>query len=73
MKALCIGHTTYDISLPVNGYPLENGKYYLKEKFESSGGGASNAAFLLAKWNVETFFSGVVGYDDFGTFIKREY
>ena len=34
MKALCIGHTTYDISLPVNGYPLENGKYYLKEKFE---------------------------------------
>lgn len=72
MKALCIGHTTYDISLPVNGYPLENGKYYLKEKFESSGGGASNAAFLLAKWNVETFFSGVVGYDDFGTFIKKE-
>lgn len=72
MKSLCIGHTTYDISVPVNGYPEENGKYYLKEKLESSGGGASNAAFLHAKWNVETYFSGVVGYDDFGTFIKKE-
>lgn len=72
MKALCIGHTTYDISVPVDGYPVENGKYQLKEKLESSGGGASNAAFLFAKWNVETYFSGTIGYDDFGTFIKKE-
>ncbi len=72
MQALCIGHATYDISIPVDNYPQENGKYYLKDKLESSGGGAANAAFLLAKWNVETYFSGAVGYDDFGTYIKKE-
>lgn len=72
MKSLCIGHTTYDISVPVDGYPIENGKYQLTEKLESSGGSAANAAFLFAKWNVETYFSGTIGYDDFGTFIKKE-
>jgi len=72
MVALCIGHATYDISVPLNSFPVENEKYYLKEKMESSGGSASNAAYVLGKWNVETYFSGVVGYDDFGTFIKKE-
>lgn len=72
MIALCIGHATYDISVPLDNYPVENGKYYLKEKMESGGGKALNAAHLLGKWNVETYFSGVVGYDDFGTFIKKE-
>lgn len=72
MVALCIGHATYDISVPLSQYPVENEKYYLKEKMESGGGSASNAAFVLGKWNVETYFSGVVGYDDFGAFIKKE-
>lgn len=72
MVALSIGHATYDIMVPLENYPIENGKYYLKEKIDSSGGGASNVAFLLAKWNVETYFSGVVGYDDFGSFIKKD-
>lgn len=72
MIALSIGHTTYDISVPLESYPIENQKYYLKEKLESTGGSAANMASLLGKWNVETYFSGVVGYDDFGTFIKKE-
>lgn len=72
MTALCIGHITYDIILPLSAYPTENEKYKLKEKMESSGGSACNAAFLLNKWNIETFLSGVVGYDDLGTSIKKE-
>lgn len=72
MIALCIGHATYDISVPLNGYPVENEKYRLQEKMESGGGSALNASYLLGKWNNETYFSGVVGYDDFGTFIKKE-
>lgn len=72
MVALCIGHATYDISVPLGAYPIENQKYYLKEKMESGGGSATNAAYVLGKWNVETYFSGVVGYDDFGSFIKKE-
>lgn len=72
MVALSIGHATYDIMVPLENYPIENGKYYLKEKLDSCGGGAANVAFLLAKWNVDTFFSGVIGYDDFGGFIKKD-
>lgn len=72
MTILCIGHATYDISVPLDTYPIENEKYNLKEKMESSGGSACNAAFLLGKWNTESYFSGVVGFDDFGTFIKKE-
>lgn len=72
MKVLSIGHATYDISVPVDTFPVENEKYYLKEKIESGGGSASNVAYLLAKWNEESYFSGVVGYDDFGSFIKKE-
>lgn len=72
MIALSIGHATYDISVPLDNYPMENGKYYLKEKIEGCGGSATNMAFLLGKWNIETYFSGVIGYDDFGSFIKKE-
>ncbi len=72
MIALCIGHATYDISVPLDTYPIENEKYHLKEKLESAGGSALNAAYVFGKWNIETYFSGVVGYDDFGTFIKKE-
>lgn len=72
MIALSIGHATYDISVPLNNYPIENEKYLLKEKLENGGGSAYVAATLLGKWNAETYFSGVVGYDDFGTFLKKE-
>ena len=72
MIALSIGKSTYDTTVPVDAYPVENTKNLIKEKLESSGGSGSNVAFLLAKWNNETYFAGVVGYDDFGTFIKKD-
>ena len=37
------------------------------------GGPAGNAAFLLGKWGVETYYAGVVGSDDFGSKIKNEF
>ena len=73
MKALCIGHASYDITMPMDSYPLENCKYRSKEVVECGGGPASNAAYLLAKWGVETHFAGVVGNDDFGKIIKKEF
>lgn len=73
MKALCIGHASYDITMPMDSYPLENSKYRSKEVVECGGGPASNAAYLLAKWGVETYFAGVVGNDDFGKIIKKEF
>ena len=72
MKVLVIGHSSYDISCPVEEYPVENTKYRLDENVTCGGGPAGNAAFLLGKWGVETFYAGVVGSDDFGSKIKKE-
>lgn len=73
MKVLCIGHTSYDITCPVDDYPVENTKYRLMEKVSAGGGPASNAAFLLGKWGVDTIIQTVVGSDDFGEKIKKEF
>ncbi len=73
MKALVIGHSSYDIACPVNEYPVENTKYRLDEVVTCGGGPAGNAAYLLGKWGIETYYAGVVGSDDFGTKIKKEF
>lgn len=72
MKVLVIGHSSYDISCPVDTYPVENTKYRLDESVMCGGGPAGNAAFLLGKWGIETYYAGVVGSDDFGSKIKNE-
>ena len=73
MKALVIGHSSYDIACPVNEYPIENTKYRLDEVITCGGGPAGNAAYLLGKWGVDTYYAGVVGSDDFGNKIKKEF
>ena len=72
MRILCVGKITYDYSLPIDGFPIEGLKYDLKEKVENSGGGACNAAYLLAKWNEEVYLSGAVGGDELGTKIRKD-
>lgn len=72
MRVLCIGHASYDISMPVNEYPIENKKYRVTGKIEGGGGPACTAAFLLGKWGIETYFAGVVGNDVYGNRIKTE-
>ena len=72
MKAICIGQAAYDITLPVDYFPIENKKMRSQDKIECSGGSACNCAYLLAKWGVDTYFAGVVGDDYYGNKIKRE-
>ena len=72
MKAICIGQAAYDITLPVDHFPIENKKMRSQDKIECSGGSACNCAYLLAKWGVDTYFAGVVGDDYYGNKIKRE-
>ena len=50
MKVLCIGHSSWDITVPVDDYPTENVKYRFNEKYAAGGGPAGNAAYLLGKW-----------------------
>lgn len=73
MKALCIGHATYDFTMSMEDYPKENAKYRVENAVECGGGPASNAAFLLSLWGVETYFAGVVGNDENGKKIKEEF
>lgn len=75
MKILCVGHVTYDIKLSLDNYPIENNKYNLTNSIESAGGGPVNASFLLAKWGMQydTYFAGVIGNDNHGNKIKKEF
>ncbi len=72
MTILSIGRTSYDITCPVDEYPVEGTKYLLNEKIESGGGTAANVAYLLGKWGETSYFAGVVGSDDYGSQIRKE-
>lgn len=73
MKVLCIGHNAYDITTPLEEYPKENTKNRVHERIECGGGPAGNAAYLLAKWGVETYIAGIVGNDLYGKRIRDEF
>lgn len=73
MKFICVGHATYDTTLPLPNFPIENKKTRLKEKIECGGGPAANAAYLLAKWGMDTTFVGIVGNDYYGSNIIKEF
>ena len=72
MKIVCVGHATYDVTLPVDSFPTENKKHRLNKKVECGGGPASNAAYLLAKWKEDVAFVGIVGNDTYGQSIIKE-
>jgi sugar/nucleoside kinase (ribokinase family) len=66
IDVLCVGHAAYDISFFVDQYPQENSKCVTEVLQEDCGGPASNAAYLLSKWNVACAFAGLVGDDLYG-------
>ena len=72
MKVLCVGHATYDMMIEMDGYPKENTKNRIKRMLGCGGGQASNAAYLLGKWGIDTTFIGLVGNDKLGQLIKQE-
>lgn len=73
MKIICIGHSTYDTTLPMNEYPKENIKYRLDNSIECGGGPASNGAYLLAKWGMDVSICSMIGDDYYGNQIIKEF
>lgn len=70
---LCIGHSAYDITLPMKDFPVENNKYGTNLKIEGGGGPAANAAYLLSKWGLDTTYIGLLGDDIYGKKIMAEF
>ena len=73
MKVLCIGHATYDVVIPVDNYPVENTKNRVDNITYCGGGPSSNAAYLLGKWGIDTYFCGSVGDDYESRVIESEF
>ncbi len=73
MKILCVGHLTFDTTVPVNEFPCENEKYHIDKKIDCGGGPASNAGYLLKLWGEDVSVAGVVGDDFQGHFVKEEF
>ena len=73
MRFVCIGHSTYDTTLPVKEFPEENKKIRIPNHIECGGGPASNGAYLLGKWGMNTTMVSVVGDDHYGHEIIKEY
>lgn len=71
MKALSIGRLIYDVNILLDTYPVEGKEINTKDIISCSGGTANIIAYSLSKWNVETFISGVIGYDEIGTTMKK--
>lgn len=71
MKALSIGRLVYDINILLDTFPVEGSKNTTKEMISCSGGSANTIAYSLAKWNLDSFISGVIGYDEIGTTMKK--
>lgn len=71
MKTLSIGKLNYDVNIIMDGYPTEGTTSTTKEMVRCSGGSANVVAYALGKWNMESFASGVVGYDETGNTMKK--
>ncbi len=71
-KILCIGHSAYDVTIAMDHYPIENKKYHIDTIYENGGGPANNAAYLLTKWGLPSYYAGVVGRDLYGKRIQKE-
>ncbi len=73
MKVICVGHSTFDTTLPMKEYPTENVKYRLEHHIECGGGPASNGAYLLAKWGMDVTICSVVGDDYYGDRVIEDF
>ncbi len=72
-KIFCIGHATYDVTMPVEGYPKENTKIKTYSKIECGGGSSANSSVLLSRWGEKSYFIGSAGNDIYGERIRTSF
>lgn len=72
-KIFCIGHATYDITIPIESFIIENTKTRFETFYECGGGPAATAAYLLGKWGQNVYFIGTLGNDYYKDKIIEEF
>ena len=73
MNILCIGKSSWSVSIPIDKFLEEGSNYTFNNSFGSGSGSGASVAFLLAKWGVNAVVATMVGSDDYGTRIKKEF
>lgn len=73
IKAICVGQVTYDMTIRTKNIPMPNSYFRYENKLGCGGGHAANIAYMLAKWGIETSFSGIIGSDNYGQEIKKDF
>ncbi len=71
MKALIISKPIYDYILPLEEFPKEKDKFIINNSIKTINNVSSIIAITLAKYGVETYYTGVVGEDSIGNKIKE--
>lgn len=71
MNFLTIGEATYDINILLDKFLQENTKTNAKEIITCCGGSACITSFALAKWNVESYISAILGNDENATNMRN--
>lgn len=72
MKVLCIGESSYNLSVNSTYFPVENSVNNFENRVESTGGLISNVAYFLGKSNIDVYMATMVGNDDYGVKIKKD-
>lgn len=72
IRAVCIGHATYDITIRTGKMPIEGELTRYEHKIGCTGGKAAIMSLLLAKWGIEPTLCSVVGADNHGQAIKKD-
>jgi ribokinase len=66
MRVVCAGHVNWDVTLSVDRLPAPDDEARVRERFESGGGSAANAAVALAALSLDVRLLGSVGHDEAG-------
>lgn len=72
MNALCIGLSNIETTCIINSEINIDKINTINEVYERCGGKASNIAYLLGKWGINTYIASSIGSDEAGTKIKKE-
>lgn len=71
MKTLVITKPIYDIIIPLQEFPKDGDNFFINQSVKTLNSVGNLTAITLGKYNVETYYTGMIGEDDIGNKIKE--